>query len=479
MLLLSRHLDQAPNYRADVQHFLFGREFRAEDLPFSEKLIRAHVKNGFISLRPGIMPLNENIFDLLGIRKKWLCARCGNRDQEAFAFCSCARCGKKCVYCRHCLNMGIVRSCTQLVTWQGPEPGFDRAFLDGRPLCKWDGVLSNEQQAAATAMKRTLAARESFLMWAVTGSGKTEIMYPAIEGQLRQGHHVALATPRTDVVRELLPRLRAAFPDVPISGLYGGSEEENLRAPLVISTAHQLIRYAGRFDCVFIDEVDAFPFHFDPMLEYAVHKAAKPGTPFAYLSATPPSELKNRFLSGSLKGVKLARRYHGHPLPIPRFRWIGSWQKLVQRGKLPSVLHEWLKNKMEAQQQVFVFVPSVSTAAALTELLQRNGFSRSAGVHSEDPLRHQKVADFRSGKLRLLVTTTILERGVTIANVQVGVVGADDPIFDEAALVQISGRVGRSAAYPNGDVVFFHNGKTLSMVRAVRHMVQMNQEGDR
>jgi competence protein ComFA len=134
---------------------------------------------------------------------------------------------------------------------------------------------------------------------------------------------------------------------------------------------------------------------------------------------------------------------------------------------------------MEAQQQVFVFVPSVSTAAALTELLQRNGFSRSAGVHSEDPLRHQKVADFRSGKLRLLVTTTILERGVTIANVQVGVVGADDPIFDEAALVQISGRVGRSAAYPNGDVVFFHNGKTLSMVRAVRHMVQMNQEVDR
>ncbi|MFB8735903.1 helicase-related protein [Bacillus sp. SL00103] len=46
-------------------------------------------------------------------------------------------------------------------------------------------------------------------------------------------------------------------------------------------------------------------------------------------------------------------------------------------------------------------------------------------------------------KYDVLVTTTILERGVTIPNVQVGVLGAESTIFTESALVQISGRAGR------------------------------------
>ena len=60
------------------------------------------------------------------------------------------------------------------------------------------------------------------------------------------------------------------------------------------------------------------------------------------------------------------------------------------------------------------------------------------GVHAEDPMRKEKVAAFRKGEIPLLVTTTILERGVTVKNLQVAVLGAEEEIFSESALVQIA-----------------------------------------
>ncbi len=82
----------------------------------------------------------------------------------------------------------------------------------------------------------------------------------------------------------------------------------------------------------------------------------------------------------------------------------------------------------------------------------------------------------RNKEIPLLLTTTILERGVTIANLDVAVLGAEDRIFTESALVQIAGRVGRSSQYSTGNITFFHYGKTEAMVKAKRQMIQMNKE---
>ncbi|WP_396126315.1 helicase-related protein [Anaerobacillus sp. CMMVII] len=99
------------------------------------------------------------------------------------------------------------------------------------------------------------------------------------------------------------------------------------------------------------------------------------------------------------------------------------------------------------------------------------------GVHAEDPNRREKVQNFRQKELQILVTTTILERGVTVENVAVAVYGADDDIFTESALVQISGRVGRSARFPTGDIHFFHYGQTEAMLDAIDHINLMNKLG--
>lgn len=76
-----------------------------------------------------------------------------------------------------------------------------------------------------------------------------------------------------------------------------------------------------------------------------------------------------------------------------------------------------------------------------------------------------------------LLTTTILERGITIKNIQVAVVGAESKIFTSSALIQISGRVGRNAQFPKGDIVFFHHGITAEMDEARNEIIRLNKEG--
>lgn len=119
-------------------------------------------------------------------------------------------------------------------------------------------------------------------------------------------------------------------------------------------------------------------------------------------------------------------------------------------------------------------MPSVSVLEKVTACFAGMRY-RTAGVHAEDKNRKEKVQQFRDGRLDVLITTTILERGVTIPMVQTGVLGAESPIFTESALVQIAGRTGRHKKYAQGDVIYFHFGKTKSMIDARNHINEMNK----
>ncbi|MFT8872899.1 MAG: DEAD/DEAH box helicase [Sporolactobacillus sp.] len=468
---VTQRMEHSPDYA--LQQFLFGKEYALEQLPFPQTVISAHISHGWITIRQGIERINR--LPLIFPLRMWRCNRCGNQNQQAFA--SLIHGGQHVVYCRHCLHFGApVFADSRLVTWSGPRLLPEWMHQPDEALCCWTGTLTPVQAAAADKMRATLGQGRSFLLWSVTGSGKTEVMYPAIEQALRSGKRVAVATPRADVVKELAPRLHAAFPAVRLLTLYGGSTDKPAPSPLVVATTHQLLHFFHCFDQIIIDEVDAFPYSYDPMLAFAVRKAAVPGAPFGYLTATPPDQLRRAFGSGTLEGVRIAARFHAHPLPLPDFHWIGNWRAALRTGRLPEVFLKWMNAKCARRIPLFVFVPTVGAVLQLTESLQRQGCGRVVGVHAHDPHRHRKVADFRRRQLDVLVTTTILERGVTIAGVEVAVFGADDPIFDERALVQIAGRVGRSVERPEGDVLFFHNGSTRAMHRARRHIHRMNEE---
>jgi competence protein ComFA len=448
------------SYSSELLSFLDGKQLLLQEIPFPRDLIQAHHEHGYLSYEKGLTKTKHG----------WRCARCGNEDPHFFATFPCAGCQAMCTYCRKCITMGRVSECTPLVTSRVRFP----AVPYPNPLA-WSGTLSPGQKWAAEAVEKAIMGNGELLVWAVCGAGKTEVLFQGIARALEIGKRVCIATPRTDVVRELAPRLKQAFPSVPLIALYGGSDDRGKFAPFVISTTHQLLRFSRAFDVMVIDEVDAFPYSVEPTLEYAVAKARKETSSLIYLTATPKRSWQRDVRHGKRQAVTIPARYHGFPLPVPVFEWCGNWRKQLKRKRLPRNVLVWVQSRIEAGKQAFFFIPHIEVINPVVRIFKQLD-ERIEGVHAEDPQRAEKVQAFRDGRLPLLVTTTILERGVTVPNIDVAVLGAEDRIFTESALVQIAGRVGRSAQHPSGDVRFFHYGKTREMVAAKRHIERMNKE---
>ena len=97
-------------------------------------------------------------------------------------------------------------------------------------------------------------------------------------------------------------------------------------------------------------------------------------------------------------------------------------------------------------------------------------------VHANDPQRLEKVQRLRDGEYRYLVTTTILERGVTFKNLDLMVWDANDSNFSRSSLVQIAGRVGRSRERPTGDVYFVIRHYSLKVQQAARQIKSLNRK---
>lgn len=461
-----QRINKSFHYSTEVQNYLQGKKLLLDELPFSLSEIHEHYLNGYLQYNHGITLQN----------KKFICHRCGNQSQHLFASFSCARCHEPaCTYCRNCIMMGRVSQCTPLITWTGPTSNWPNTNIS----VNWTGQLSLGQQNASEKVVAAIHNNQDLLVWAVCGSGKTEVLFQGVQTALQHGKQVCITTPRTDVVHELTPRLKQAFPETELISLYGGSEDRSKSAQLTVSTTHQLLRYENNFDVIIIDEVDAFPYSADASLQYAVQQAKKEQSATIYLTATPNEAFKRKAKKGEIETITIPARYHRHPLPLPQFQWCGNWkQRLNKKHDIPANLKNWITNHLENEKQAFLFVPHIETQHKVVSILKKINQSIE-GVHSEDPKRKEKVQAFREGKIPILVTTTILERGVTIANTDVAVLGAEEVIFTESALVQIAGRVGRSPVYPTGEVIFYHYGKTKAMVAAHKQILQMNGVGKR
>lgn len=462
-----------------------SREVVAEELKESEgRDVRARLPSAGSLLRAAALRLPRLRLPLRGAvarRADTRCLRCGS---VATGRTACAACGLTgCAYCEACLALGRSRACALLLRSASLPAVRCTAGVSPTVAARRWGLSSAQAGAAGAALgflaepRQRSAAQgpERFLLWAVTGAGKTEITFPLLEAVLRAGGRVLIATPRRDVVLELAPRLGRAFPDRTLSVLYGGSPDCWSQSQMVLATTHQLLRFHQSFDLVIIDELDAFPYVNDPMLSFAAEHACKPDGRFIYLSATPPPELQRQAHSGRLPHARVPVRFHGHPLPVPQHLTMAPVQQCLKRRTLPGKLKKALGRSFAREAQIFVFVSRISHIAGLLSLLRRSFPGKAIeGTSSQDPERAEKVAGFRSRAISLLVTTTILERGVTVPRSDVFILDADSGLFDEASLVQMAGRAGRSKDDPDGSVIFLSPQWTRSQRGAISQIRTMN-----
>ncbi|MFM9535376.1 DEAD/DEAH box helicase [Lysinibacillus sp. IITD104] len=441
-----------------LRDFHEGRIWLKDHSPFSSVDLEKAIQRKYVSIIEGIQ-----------MKPAIKCNRCHNTVPHLFTQFDCSKCQQQCVYCRHCIKMGRVSSCTQLMIWTGPK-----AIKFNKHSLKWAGQYTELQQQAANETLTSVKAKRSHLIHAVCGAGKTELLFPSVYDALKRGLRVCIATPRTDVVLELYPRFQQAFPETTIHALYGGAPYQNGYAQLVIATTHQLYRFEKAFDVIIVDEADAFPYTFDETLQRAVEKAKKEKAPLVFVTATPSAALRHTFQQESYSFIP--KRYHNHPLPVPQVRSLWGYEKCFKRGKIPKRLKKWVEERLHQKDPFLLFFPTIDLMKRATPLVQELNEDILA-VHAADPERKEKVLKLRNKEVPGLLTTTILERGITISKVQVAVIGAESLIFTANALIQIAGRVGRDVQFPDGEVLFFHHGITAEMDEACAKIQFYNKKG--
>lgn len=316
--------------------------------------------------------------------------------------------------------------------------------------------LSQEQEKISNQIIENYKNKTDTFVHAVCGAGKTELVYGVIAYALSVGDNVAFTIPRRDVVVELYQRLKLAFPNRKVTAIYGGHNDE-LIGDIIVLTTHQLYRYEKQFDLVIFDEIDAFPYKNNDLLEMMFYRSMRGN--FVMMSATISEITMRKFQQKNHSIITLNTRYHRHPLPVPKVEIYFSKTKLFRLISL-------LKKYQKLNKPVFVFAPTIFIVEEIYHVIKyfvKNG----AFVHSKCQKRPQIIDDFKKNKYDFLITTAVLERGVTVADLQVIVYGADHDLYTKDALIQISGRVGRKKECPDGDIIFLADKATKSMKEAI------------
>lgn len=415
----------------------------------------------------------------------YLCNRCGSTENIFIR--TCKRCNDTCAVCEECINLGRSKTCSPLYFFKS-KSNFKATLTPQNAIPKnaqpdyfIDNPLTVYQQKIATESVEFLKQNhiKKYLIWAVTGAGKTEMIFPAIHYAISQGYKILYTAPRRDVVKELSPRFRRAFPTIKIVTLYGGSEERWDEGTIYIATTHQVLRFWGYFDLIIIDEFDAYPFNNQPILQFAVNRALKSAGRTIFMTATPSDKWMKLSKKELLTSI-LPLRHHQQPLPVPYFMQIPKSKSILASAKPLHIIDNFISEVKQLNGQAFIFVPKISDVTMWTNKLKAWFVQENIdGVYANDRLRDIKIEAFRNGEIRFLVTTTIMERGVTIPNLHVLVLNANEKVFDKSTLIQIAGRVGRSSKYPKGTVLFLGEYKTKPIVDAIKHIKWMNKVAKR
>ncbi len=374
------------------------------------------------------------------------CARCSNEDPRYFYQ------DDKVFYCRKCVQFGRLDVGEKII----PKTYMCKKH---RVKAHLDFELSDAQKEASSRLKDYALAKKDTLVYACCGAGKTEICFEVITAFLNNSKKVGFAISRRQVVLEIASRLKHAYPSLKVIAVCQGHTQID-DGDLIVCTMHQLYRYHQTFDLLIMDEVDAFPYKNNEVLEAIAMNACK-GVKI-YLTATPSKNMLSDVQNKKLEIVELFTRPHGFPLVEPKIRRVPFYFLHMLCVIYPRIHEPWL-----------VFVPTIEQAKRYARIFSKVipcSFFTSTTENKEEILER-----FRKKELNLLFTSTILERGVTFQGVNVIVLHSDHPVFDEASLIQIAGRVGRSRQQPSGIVLFYAKEISLDMKRCVRAIRKMNE----
>ncbi len=243
------------------------------------------------------------------------------------------------------------------------------SLRENAPLLRAEGPpLSPEQASAVTAIDAAASRFVPFLLYGITGSGKTEVYLHAVAHCLRRDKRALVLVPEIGLTPQLVGRFRERFA-VPVAVLHSGlTDSERLAAwrecvsgaaRIVLGTRSAVFAPVADLGIVIVDEEhDASFKQHESGFRYsardlAILRAQRAQAPIVLGSATPSLETLQNVVAGKYTRLSLPRRA-GQALP-PRAAVIDLRDHAVRAGiATPSV--EAMQRHLAAGGQVLVFI---------------------------------------------------------------------------------------------------------------------------
>ena len=239
-------------------------------------------------------------------------------------------------------------------------------------------VLNADQQKASDEIQTAFGSFQPFLLYGITGSGKTEVYFDAMAKVLAQGRQVLFLLPEINLTPQLLKRVENRFADVPTAVLHsqmaaGRRTQDYLRAmlgqaKLVIGTRLAVFTPLPDVGLIVVDEEHDGSFKQDNELRYhardlAVWRAKQSGCPVVLGSATPSLESWHKAQSGAYRLLQLTERAHT-TAQLPQVDILNVGRLKLDNGFSPQAL-QLLKQNFEAGGMSLVYLNRRGFAPAL------------------------------------------------------------------------------------------------------------------
>ena len=239
-------------------------------------------------------------------------------------------------------------------------------------------VLNADQQKASDEIQTAFGKFQPFLLYGITGSGKTEVYFDAMAKVLAQGRQVLFLLPEINLTPQLLKRVENRFADVPTAVLHsqmaaGKRTQDYLRAmlgqaKLVIGTRLAVFTPMDDVGLIVVDEEHDGSFKQDNELRYhardlAVWRAKQSGCPIILGSATPSLESWHKAQSGAYSLLQLTERAHASA-QLPQVDILNVGRLKLDNGFSPQAL-QLLKHNFEAGGMSLVYLNRRGFAPAL------------------------------------------------------------------------------------------------------------------
>ena len=239
-------------------------------------------------------------------------------------------------------------------------------------------VLNADQQKASDEIQTAFGKFQPFLLYGITGSGKTEVYFDVMAKVLAQGRQVLFLLPEINLTPQLLKRVENRFADIPTAVLHsqmaaGRRTQDYLRAmlgqaKLVIGTRLAVFTPLPDVGLIVVDEEHDGSFKQDNELRYhardlAVWRAKQSGCPVVLGSATPSLESWHKAQSGAYRLLQLTERAHT-AAQLPQVDILNVGRLKLDNGFSPQAL-QLLKQNFEAGGMSLVYLNRRGFAPAL------------------------------------------------------------------------------------------------------------------